>query len=112
MTKNLENILYLKEKIHRFTYAPASMNDHVNLFNNILANLLILNETFNDEDKALLFLTLPNEYDYVTTTLLNKKDEVTYNVVYSSLSNCEIRKKDRKDHRNVAVKALTIRGRS
>ena len=55
----------MKKKLYRFTYAPGmSMNDHVNSFNKILADLLNLDEKFEDEDKALLLLnSLPDEYD-------------------------------------------------
>ena len=54
MEKSLENRLYMKKKFYRFTYTPGmSMNDHVNSFNKILADLLNLDEKFVDEDKAL-----------------------------------------------------------
>ena len=52
--KSLENRLYMKKKLYRFTYTLGiSMNDHVNSFNKILADLLNLDEQFEDEDKAL-----------------------------------------------------------
>ncbi|KAH9666232.1 hypothetical protein KPL70_020569 [Citrus sinensis] len=114
MKKSLENRLYMKKKLFRFTYALGmSMNDHVNSFNKILAYLLNLDERFEDEDKALLLLnSLPDEYDHLTTTLLHGKDSVTFDVVCSALYNSETRKKDRKDHRDTVAKALTAKGRS
>ena len=58
------------------------MNDHVNSFNNILANLLNLDEKFEDEDKVLLMLnSLHIKYDYLTTTLLYRMDSFTFDVV-------------------------------
>ena len=68
----------MKKKLYRFTYALGmSMNDHVNSFNKILANLLNLDKKFEDENKALLLLnSLPNEYDHLTTILLHEKDSV------------------------------------
>ena len=68
----------MKKKLYRFTYALGmSMNDHVNSFNKILANLLDLDKKFEDEDKALLLLNcLSNEYDHLATTLLHEKDSV------------------------------------
>ena len=73
MGKSLENILYMKKKLYRFTYAPSmSINDHVNSLNKILVDLLNLDDKFEDEDKTLLLLNfLPNEYDHLTTTLFH-----------------------------------------
>ena len=90
-----------------------SMNDHVNSFNKILADLLNLDERFEDKDKALLLLnSLSDEYDHLTTILLHGKDNVTFDVVCNALYNSETRKKDRKDHRDTVAEALTERGRS
>ena len=71
MRKSLENRLYIKKKLYRFTYALGmSINDHVNSFNKILVDLLNLDEKFEDEDKTLLLLnSIPNKYDHLTTTL-------------------------------------------
>ena len=89
------------------------MNDHVNSFNKILADLLNLDERFEDKDKALLLLnSLPDEYDHLTTTLLYGKDNVTFDVVCSALYNSETRTKDKNDHRDTISEALTARGRS
>ncbi|KAH9679095.1 hypothetical protein KPL71_025975 [Citrus sinensis] len=114
MKKSLENWLYMKKKLYRFTYThDMSMNDHVNSFNKILADLLNLDERFEDEDKALLLLnSFLDEYDHLTTTLLHGKDSVTCDAVCSALYNSETRKKDRKDHRDIVAEALTARGRS
>ena len=78
MKKSYKNRFYMKKKLYRLTYALGmSMNDHVNSFNKILANLIILDKKFEDEDKALLLLnSLPNEYDHLTITLLHEKDSV------------------------------------
>ncbi|KAK5773311.1 hypothetical protein PVK06_049617 [Gossypium arboreum] len=114
LTKSLENRLYMKKKLYRFTYAPGmSMNDHVNSFNKILADLLNLDEKFEDEDKALLLLnSLPDEYDHLTTTLLHGKDTITFDAVYSALYRSKTRKKDKRDHRDTTAEVLTVRGRS
>ena len=90
-----------------------SMNDHVNSFNKILADLLNLDERFEDEDKVLLLLnSLPDEYNHRTTTLLHGKDNVTFDDVCSALYNSKTRKKDRNDHKDTITEALTARGRS
>ncbi|KAH9687230.1 hypothetical protein KPL70_014688 [Citrus sinensis] len=112
--ESLENRLYMKKILYRFTYTHGmSMNDHVNSFNKILADLLNLDERFEDKDKALLLLnSLPDEYDHLTTTLLYGKDNVTFDAVCHALYNSETKKKDRKDHRNTVTEVLTVRGRS
>ncbi|KAH9687282.1 hypothetical protein KPL70_014707 [Citrus sinensis] len=112
--KSLENRLYMKKKLYRFTYThDMSMNDHVNSFNKILADLLNLDERFEDEDATLLVLnSLPDEYHHLTTTLLHGKNNVMFDAVYNALYNSETRKKDIKDHRDTIAKALTARGRS
>ncbi|KAK0598095.1 hypothetical protein LWI29_031605 [Acer saccharum] len=70
MTKSLENRLYLKKKLFRFTYVPGmSINNHINMFNKILADLLNLDEHFSEEDKALLLINSLHEYDHLSTTL-------------------------------------------
>ena len=104
----------MKKKLYRFTYTHGmSMNDHVNLFNKILAELLNLDERFEDEDKALLLLnSLLDEYDHFTTTLLHRKNNITFDAVCSALYNSDIRKKDMKDYRDTVAEALIARGHS
>ena len=114
MMKRIGNKLYFKKKIYIFIYAPDMLiNDHVNSFNKILADLLNLDKTFGDKDKALSLLdSLLDEYDHLTTTLLYRKDKVIFNVVCSALYNYETRKNDRKDHSDIVTEALVARGHS
>lgn len=89
------------------------MNGHVNSFNKILVDLLNLDDKFDDEDKALFLLnSFPDEYDHLTTTLLHGKNSVTFDIVCSTLYKSETIKKDRKDHRDTVIEALTVRDRS
>ena len=87
MKKSIENRLYIKKKLYRFTYAPGmSMNDHVNSFNKILADLLNLDEKFEGENKVLLlFNSFPDEYGHLITTLLHGKDNVIFDPLYNAL---------------------------
>ena len=90
-----------------------SMNDHMNSFNKILADLLNLDEKFKYEYKALLLLdSLHDKYDHLTTTLFHGKDNVTFDIICSALYNSETIKKDKKDHRDIIAEALTVRCRS
>ncbi|KAL5804932.1 hypothetical protein ACOSQ3_031732 [Xanthoceras sorbifolium] len=93
-------------------YAPGtSINDHINAFNKILADLLNLDEHFEDEDKASwLINSLPDKYDHLSTTLIHRKDNISFDVVCSALYNCETRKRDKKDHRDTSAEALAARG--
>ena len=73
----------------------TTINDHIILFNKLVADLLNLEKIVKDENKALLLLaSLPNEYDHLVTTLFHDKDNVTFNKVCNALNNIEIRKKD------------------
>lgn len=55
--KSLENSLYMKKNSIDLCMC-MSMNDYVSSFNKILADFLNLNEKFEDEDKALLNMTI------------------------------------------------------
>jgi len=53
MKKSIENRLYLKKRIFRFQHKKGtSMNEHLNDFNKMIADL----KEIDDEDKALLLL--------------------------------------------------------
>lgn len=79
MKKNSQNKLLMKKILFRFDYRPGtSMNDHITAFNQLVANLLNLDETFKDEDLALMLLSsLPDEFEHLETTLLHGKEEVS-----------------------------------
>lgn len=65
----------MKKILFRFDYRPGtSMNDHITAFNQLVENLLNLDETFKDEDLALMLLSsLPDEFEHLETTLLHGK---------------------------------------
>lgn len=51
----------------------------VTTFNQLIAYLINLDETFNDEYLALMLLpSIPDEYDHLITTLLIGKDKVSF----------------------------------
>ena len=50
------------------------MNEHITAFNQLVTDLLNLDETFKDENLALMLLSsLPDEFEYLETTLLLRK---------------------------------------
>ena len=91
LKKSSQNKLYLKKKLFRFDYVPGTtMNDHITNFNQLVTDLLNLDVTFNDEDKALMLLgSLPEEFEFLETTLLHGKAEVTFSEVTAALHSYE-----------------------
>ncbi|KAG8479391.1 hypothetical protein CXB51_029115 [Gossypium anomalum] len=77
--KNSQNKFHLKKKLFRFTYVPGTtMNDHITKFNQLVTNLLNMDETFKDEDLALMLLgSLPEEFEFIETTLLHGKSDIS-----------------------------------
>ena len=94
MTKSVENWLYLKKKLFRFTYKEGtSMRCHLDVYDKIVANLRTLNVEISDEDKTLYLLnSLPDQYDHLSTTLLYDKKTIIYKEVESAMSNNSVQK--------------------
>nr|KYP39598.1 Retrovirus-related Pol polyprotein from transposon TNT 1-94 [Cajanus cajan] len=113
LKKSSQNKLHMKKRLFRFTYIPgATMNDHITSFNQLVADLLNLDVTFEDEDLALMLLgSLPEEFEFLETTLLHGKVAVSLNEVCGALYSYELRRKDKKDSSEKANEALVARGR-
>lgn len=74
--------------------------------------MINLDETFKDEDLALMFLaSLPDEYDHLITTLLIGKDNVSFDEVCTALYSHENKMKDKKERKHEVAEALTVRER-
>ena len=114
MKKSNENRLYLLKRLYRLQLKPGlNINDHIDNFNRLLADLLNLDETFKDEQKAMLLIgSLPDELDHLCITLIHGKEKLSFEEVCAALLNYEIRKKDQKENRDESAEALTVRGRS
>ena len=114
LKKNSQNKLYMKKRLFRFTYIPGTtMNDHITSFNQLVADLMNLDETFKDEDLALMLLgSLPEEFELLETTLLHGNAKVSLSEVCAALYSHELRKKDKKESTSGTVEALVVRGRS
>ncbi|PWA42942.1 Retrovirus-related Pol polyprotein from transposon TNT 1-94 [Artemisia annua] len=87
LKKNCQNKLFMKKRLFRFTYVPGTtMNDHITSFNQLVTDLMNMDEVFKDQDLALILLgSLPEEYDFLETTLLNGKDDVSLSEVCAAL---------------------------
>jgi len=91
MKKSIENRLYLKKMIFHFQHKKGtSMNEHLNDFNKMIADLKNLDVEIDDEDKALLLLnSLPDTYEHLVTTLLYGKEKIKFIDVSNALVNNE-----------------------
>jgi len=114
LKKSGQNKLYMKKRLFRFTYVPGTtINDHITTFNQLVADLMNLDETFKDEDLALMLLgSLPEEFEFLETTLLHGKVQVSLSEVCAALYSYELRRKDKKEATHGAAEALIVRGRS
>ncbi|KAE8707953.1 putative beta-1,3-galactosyltransferase 20 [Hibiscus syriacus] len=114
LKKSSQNRLHMKKRLFRFDYQPdTSMNKHITAFNELVEDLLGMDETFKDEDLALMLLSsLPDEFEHLETTLLHGKDNVTLKDVTVALYSYELRKKTKKESKYEAAEAMVARGRS
>ncbi|KAE8709887.1 Tubulin beta-2 chain [Hibiscus syriacus] len=114
LKKSSHNRLHMKKRLFRFDYQlDTNMNEHITAFNELVADLLGMDETFKDEDLALMLLSsLPDEFEHLETTLLHGKDNVTLKDVTAALYSYELRKKTKKESKYEAAEAMVARGRS
>lgn len=114
LKKNSQNKLHMKKRLFRFTYIPGTtINEHITSFNQLVADLLNLDVTFEDEDLALMLLgSLPEEFEFLETTLLHGKAAVSLSEVCGALYSYELRRKDKiESSGRAAEEALIARGR-
>ena len=112
LKKNSQNKLHLKKRLFRFTYVPSTtMNDHITKFNQLVTDLLNMDETFKDEDLALMLLgSLPEEFEFLETTLLHGRSDISLSEICTALYSYEQRKKDKQKNSIRDTKALVVRG--
>ena len=81
MEKSIESWLQLKRRLYRFQLKRGlSIDEHMNNYMKVLADLVNVNMVIEEEDKALIFLnSLPDE-EYVTfiLTLIDCKKSLNY----------------------------------
>ena len=85
------------------------MNDY-----KLLADLVNVDASIEEENKALILLSsLPDEdYEIFVLTLINGKQSLGYHEVSSTLVNHELRRKDKESSNSISVEALIVRGKS
>ena len=87
----------MQKRLFRFDYKQGStMNEHITMFNKLVADLLNLDVNFEDEDLALMLLSsqIPDEFEHSETTLLHGKENVSVDVCFALYSH-ELRKQDK-----------------
>jgi hypothetical protein len=75
MSKSLMNKLNLKQKLYVLKMTKgADLRQHINMFKQIISNMLRIDIKFKDEDKTMMLLTsLLASYEHLVTTLLYEK---------------------------------------
>ncbi|PON97945.1 Zinc finger, CCHC-type [Trema orientale] len=118
MRKSNEKRLYLKKRLFCLqlksdTTIGNHIDNHIDTFNQFIADLSNLDEIFKDEDKVILLIrSFPNKLDHLCITLLYEKEKLSFDEVSAILYNHEIRKKDQKENRDIPTETLTTRGHS
>jgi len=94
MMKSLSNKLYLKKQLYELCMNEGTVVlDHLNFFNKVIIELLVVDVKTDEEDKALILLSsLPESYNHITTTMLYGKKTLILEEVTSTLLSNKIRK--------------------
>ena len=96
MSKTLTRKLYLKQKLYGLKMQEGSdLTEHVNVFNQVIADLVKVEVTIDDEDKAIIFLcSLPRSYEHLVTTLKYGKKAVRVDDILAALFAHEQKRKN------------------
>ena len=89
MSKSLTKKLHLKQKLYglKMTEGP-DLRQHINIFKQIIRDMLRIDIKFEDEDKAMMLLTsLPASYEHLVTTLFYGKETLELEKVSRALLN-------------------------
>ncbi|KAK4432999.1 hypothetical protein Salat_1062100 [Sesamum alatum] len=109
LKKMRQNKFHMKRRLFRFTYVSGTtINEHVTSFNKLVTDLMSIDETFKDEDLAVMLLgSLPEEFEFLETILLHGKEVISLSEVCDALYDYELRKKDKQENSNGAVRGLS-----
>ena len=87
MSKTLTRKLYLKQKLYGLKIQEGSdLAEHINVFNQLIANLGKVDGKMDDEDMAIILLfSLPGSYEHLVTTLTYGKEDVKVDEIVTAL---------------------------
>ena len=83
----IDKLIVLEERVLLIVLEGTNISDHLNVFNRLTTQLLILSmETkIDEEDQDLLLLTsLPPSYDTIVTTLLVGEETLKFRRCYNN----------------------------
>ena len=96
MSKTLTRKLYLKQKLYGLKKQEGSdLAEHINVFNQLNADLVKVDVKIDEEDRAIIFLcSLPGSYEHLVTTLTYGKEDVKVDEIVIALLGYEQRRKN------------------
>ncbi len=115
ISKDLISKMHMKMKLfmHKLQDSGSVLN-HISVFKEIVADLVLMEVQFDDEDLGLLLLcSLPCLYANFRDTILLSRDELILAKVYEALQNREkMKAMVQSDASSSKGEALQVRGRS
>jgi hypothetical protein len=96
MSKTVTQKLYLKQKLFGLKMQEGSdLAEHINVFNQLVADLMKVDVKINDEDKAIILLcSLPRSYEHLVTTLTYGKEDIKVEDIVAALLAHDQRRKN------------------
>lgn len=96
MSKTLTQKVYLKQKLYGLKMQEGSnLAEHINVFNQVIADLVKVEVKVDDEDRAIILLcSLPGSYEHLVTTLTYGKESIKVEDVVAALLSHEERRKN------------------
>lgn len=86
MGKTVINKLFLKDELFRLRLEGGDIEDHICRFQNCIANLQKVEETYKYDDMAIILLrSLPSSFKHFRTTLMFGKESLKLEDVIQAL---------------------------
>jgi len=114
LIKRIESRLHLKRRLYCFQLnREFSIDEHMNNNTKLLTDLVSVDVSIEEEDKALILLNSLSDKEYETfiLTLINGKQILNYSDMSAALINSEVKRKDKQLSSNdKTAEAMTARG--
>jgi hypothetical protein len=96
MSKTLTQKLYLKQKLFGLKMQEGSdLGEHINVFNQLIADLVKVDVKIDDEDRAVILLcSLLRSYEHLVTTLTYGKEDIKVEDIVAALLTHDQRRKN------------------